>query len=546
VPGRGAQHLEHADALLAVAVRDEIHLQLAQLEVLGPVRGRHAEVLTAEACDFLAGLVRAFEPRRRELLARRAERQKAIAAGGLPGFLPATAHVRAGGWRVPPPPPGLVDRRVEIVGPVDRETLFNGLGSGAQCCLADLEDATSPTWGNVLDGQVTLRNAVRRLSFPGPEGKVYALGGQVATLHVRPRGWHLPEKHVHLDGERVSAALFDAGLFLFHNGRELAARGSGPYLYLAKLESHLEARLWNDVFRHVQAALGLPPGTIRATAMIETLPAAFEAEEILFELGEHALGLACGRWDYIFSCLKTLGRRSLLFPERSLLTMDAPFLDAYCRLVIQVCRRRGAQAIGGMAAQIPIPEDPEADAAALARVRADKQREAALGYDGTWVGHPGLVQVALEAFARKQVRAHGVEDRVTRDELLALPAAGDDGISEAGVRLNLSVGVQYLAAWLGGLGWVALDHRLEDAATAEISRAQLWQWLHHGARLADGRDVTADLYRQLLGKEMERLAPGCDLSRSNQLSQAAELFLGRVESPELDEFLTLRAYELLP
>jgi malate synthase len=530
-------------------VRDEIHLQLAQLEVLGPVRGRHAEVLTAEACDFVAGLVRAFEPRRRELLARRVERQRGIEAGELPDFLPATAHVRAGGWRVPPPPPGLVDRRVEIVGPVDRETVFNSLGSGAQCCLADLEDATSPTWENVLDGQVTLRDAVRRLSCPGPEGKVYALGGQVATLHVRPRGWHLPEKHVHLDGERVSAALFDAGLFLFHyfhQARELAARGGGPYLYLAKLESHLEARLWNAVFRHVEAALGLSSGTIRATAMIETLPAAFEAEEILFELGEHALGLACGRWDYTFSCLKTLGRRSLLFPERSLLTMDAPFLDAYCRHVIQVCRWRGAQAIGGMAAQIPIPEDPAADAAALARVRADKQREAALGYDGTWVGHPGLVSVALEAFDRRQVRAREVEERVTRDELLALPATGDEGISEAGVRLNLSVGVQYLAAWLGGLGWVALDHRLEDAATAEISRAQLWQWLHRGARLADGREVTSDLYRQLLGEETERLAPGTDRSRPGRLSQAAEMFLRMIESPELDEFLTLPAYELLP
>ncbi len=531
--------------MLAVALRDEIHLQVSPLEILGPVRGRQAEVLTAEACDFLAGLGRAFEPRRRQLLARRAERRRAITAGALPGFLPATAEVRGSSWQVPPPPPGLVDRRVEIVGPVDRETLFNGLGSGARCCLADLEDATSPTWENVLDGQANLCDAVRRLTGTGPGGRVYALAGQVATLHVRPRGWHLPEKHVHLDGEPVSAALFDAGLFLFHNARELARHGGGPYLYLAKLESHLEARLWSDVFRHVQAALGLPARTIRATAMIETLPAAFEAEEILWELGDHALGLACGRWDYIFSCIKTLGGHGPLSPERSRLTMDVPFLDAYCRHVIQVCRRRGAQAIGGMAAQVPIPGDPEADAAALARVRADKRREAALGYDGTWVGHPGLVTVALDSFDRQQARPLGVEDRpVTRDELLALPAAEDDGISEAGVRLNLSVGVRYVEAWLGGLGWVALDHRLEDAATAEISRAQLWQWFHRGAGLTDGRPVTADLYRRLLGEEIERL--GADSARPGRFSRAAELFLEMIESPELDEFLTVRAYELLP
>jgi malate synthase len=531
-------------------------VHVARLEIAGPVRGRHGEVLTPEALDFLAALLRQLGPRRDELLAdrdRHARRQRALEAGELPGFLSETAHLRGGGWRVPPPPPHLADRRVEMVGPADRETVVHGLSSGAPCFLADLEDATSPTWENVLDSQVQLRDAVRRaLDLVSPEGKVYALAGRVATLHVRPRGWHLPEKHLRLDGTPVPAALFDAGLYLFHNARELAARGSGPSLYLAKLESHLDARLWCEVFGYVQEALGLAAGTIRATAMIETLPAAFEAEEILWELGEHALGLACGRWDYIFSCLKTLGRLDLhgaLSPERAQLTMDQPFLAAYCRQVVRVCRRRGAQAIGGMAAQIPIPDDPEANAAALAQVRADKEREVAAGFDGTWVGHPGLVPIALAAFDRPRPPIEGSEQRespaVTRDELLAPPPGT---ITEAGVRLNLRVGVQYLAAWLGGLGWVPLDHRLEDAATAEISRAQLWQWLHRGARLADGRPVTADLYRMLLAEELARsaAAPGSDRSTEDRSRQAAELFLGSVEAPWLEEFLILRAYELLP
>jgi malate synthase len=518
-------------------------VHVSELEILGPVRVRHAEVLTPAACAFLAGLCREIVPHRRELLERRAARQRAlvgVGAGEVPDFRAATARIRSGAWRVPPPPADLADRRVEIVGPVDRETVLTALGSGAQGFLADLEDATSPTWENVLDGQVHLRDAVRRtLSCTGPEGKVYALGGQVATLHVRPRAWHLPEKHLGWDGEPVPAALADAGLFLFHNARELLAQESGPYLYLAKLEGGDDARLWRAVFSSAEAALGLPAGSIRATAMIETLPAAFEAEEILFELGEHALGLACGRWDYLFSCIKTLGRRGALFPERGQLTMDQPFLAAYGRNVLQVCRRRGACAIGGMAAQVPVPGDPQADAEARARVRADKEREAAAGFDGTWVGHPDLVAIAQVAFERRRTLEEN-GPAVTCDQLLAPPAGT---ITEAGVRLNLRVGVQYLACWLGGLGWVPLDGRLEDVATAEISRSQLWQWLHRGARLDDGRAVTAELYERLLGEEVARLAGAGD---SGHLAQAAELFLGSVEAPRLAEFLVLEAYELLP
>ena len=516
------------------------------MEVLAPVHGPAAEILTPEACTFLAELTRVWAPRRRELLARHARRR---AAGEVPDFRRETVNVRFGVWQVPPIPPVLQDRRVEIVGPADRRTLLAGLASGASGVLADLEDATSPTWQNVLDSQVHLREAVRG-TLRAPEGEVYAHAGEVATLHVRPRGWHLVEKHLRVDGEPVPAAFVDAGLFLFHNARELAAGGRVPCLYLAKLEGLEDARFWRDVLRFTELALELRAGTIRATAMIETLPAVFEAEEILWELGEHALGLACGRWDYLFSCIKTLGREGLLYPERSRLTMDLPFLDAYGRHVIGVCRRRGAQAIGGMAAQIPIPGDPEAEAAALARVRADKEREAALGFVGTWVGHAGLVPIAQEAFARAPAR-RAPRGPVQREELLALPRAEEDGIPEAGVRRNLSAGVRYLAAWLGGRGWVALDHLLEDVATAEISRCQLWQWLHGGARMtgADGavEPVTAALYRRLLEEELAALGEGGEGDGYRQdLARAAELFLSLVESPQLDEFLTLRAYELLP
>ncbi len=526
-------------------------LDIAGLTLVAPVRGRHAEILTPEACAFLAGLFRTFGPRRVELLARRAARQAELEAGKLPDLLPETAHIRAGDWRVPPPPADLVDRRTEITGPVDRKMVINALNSGAQCYMADFEDATSPTWENVLDGQVNMRDAVRRtIDLETPEGKRYALKDQVATLLMRPRGWHLPEKHVLFEGERVSGSLFDWGLYFFHNAEELLARGSGPYFYLPKMESHLEARLWNDVFLHAQEALGLPRGTIRATALIETILATFEAEEILYEIREHALGLNCGRWDYMFSFIKKLCRRGALFPDRSQLLMTVPFLRAYQLHVIRICHRRGAYAMGGMAAQIPIKNDSQANEAALARVRADKEREAADGFDGTWVGHPGLVPIALEAFA-KHMRGPNQLDRRQDDpsaepEELLRPPEGT--ITEAGVRTNLAVGVQYVEAWISGLGCVPIHHLMEDAATAEISRSQLWQWLHFGAALDDGRPVSAALYDQLLADELARIEGevGPERYRAGRFPQAVDLFLGMVRSPKLDEFLTLPAYELLP
>jgi malate synthase len=521
------------------------------LEILAPVTGSRAEILSPTACDFLAGLMRTFEPRRRELLDRRAERQRELDAGRLPDFLPETASIREGDWRIPPPPPDLADRRIEISGPVDRRTLIAALTSGARSFMADLEDFTSPTWENVVDGQVHLYHAVRRtLRDAGPGGKVYALAEPLATLLVRPRGWHLPEKHVHFNGEPVSAALFDWGLYAFHNARELLARGSGPYCYLPKLESHLEARLWHQVFRHTESALALPAGAIRATAMIETLPAAFEAEEILYELREHASGLNCGRWDYLFSAIKSLGRRGAIYPERAQLAMTAPFLRAYCRHIVRVCHRRGAHALGGMAAQVPVAGDPEAHAAALRLVRGDKEREAADGFDGTSVGHPALVPIAFEAFGWSMEEPHRLdrgrdEGPVTQAELLAAPGGT---ISEEGVRLNLRVGVRYVEAWLGGLGCVVLDRRIEDAATAEISRALLWQWLHRDARLVDGRPITAELYRRLLARELAGMEKeiGAERFRAGRFVQASGLFLGLVEAAQPAAFFTLPAYELLP
>ncbi len=524
---------------------------LAGLTFLRSLDDRSASLFTADACAFLAGLFQSFGARRQELLSRRVRRQREIEGGQLPDFLAETAHVRAGNWRVPPPPHDLIDRRVEITGPVDRKMVINALNSGAQCYMADFEDATCPTWENLIDGQINVRDAVRRtISFSNPDGKVYTLKDEVATLIVRPRGWHLPEKHVLFEGEPVSGSLFDWGLFFFHNARELVARGSGPYFYLPKMESHLEARLWHDVFCHAENALGLPRGTVRATVLIETILAAFETEEILYELGEHALGLNCGRWDYLFSCIKKLCHRGEPYPDRAQLTMTVPFMRAYCLAVIEVCHRRGAYAMGGMAAQIPIKGDPAANEAALAKVRADKEREAADGFDGTWVAHPGLVPIALEAFARhmkgpNQLDRLREDVKVTREELLAVPAGT---ITEAGVRTNLSVGVQYVEAWLGGLGCVPLYHLMEDAATSEISRCQLWQWLRFGAKLADGREVTAELYDQLLAEEMARVAAELGARRfaGGCFPQAIELFMGLVKARDLAEFLTLPAYDRMP
>jgi len=521
------------------------------LEFRGPIPPEYAEILTPGACAFLAGLFREFEPRRQELLRARVARQDELDAGVLPDFLPSTRSVREGPWKVAPAPADLLDRRTEITGPVDRKMVINALNSGAKVFMADFEDATSPTWENLLDGHINLRDAVRRtISFTSPEGKSYRLNEKTATLLVRPRGWHLPEKHVLMDGRPVSGSLFDFGLYFYHNARELLARGSGPYFYLPKMESHLEARLWNDVFVQAQAALGIPRGSIRATALVETILATFEAEEMLYEMRDHASGLNCGRWDYIFSCIKKLRRKKgYLFPDRSQVTMTAPFMRAYCLHVIKVCHRRGAHAMGGMAAQIPIKNNPAANEEALAKVLADKEREATDGHDGTWVAHPGLVPVALQAFDKhmpgpNQVARQREDVNVTAADLLSAPAGT---ITDAGIRTNLSVGIQYLEAWFGGLGCVPLYNLMEDAATAEISRAQLWQWLHCGGRLADGKAITADHYDLLLGEVIEKIESevGAERYSNGHFRVAAHLFTEMIKSPQLDEFLTLPAYELL-
>ena len=525
-------------------------LVIEGLAITGPMHPRYAEILTPAACRFLRGLCETFGPRREQLLARRAERQREIDAGTMPDFLPETAAIRGGDWRVPPPPADLLDRRTEITGPVDRKMAINALNSGAQCWMADFEDANSPTWENCVEGQLNMSDAVRRtITFTSPEGKSYTLKEKTATIIARPRGWHMEEKHVLLDGRRISASLFDWGLYFFHNARELLARGSGPYFYLPKLESHLEARLWNDIFLHAQAALGVPRGSVRVTVLIETILGAFEAEEILYELREHASGLNCGRWDYIFSVVKKFRNHPAhMFPDRALITMTVPFMRAYCLHVINVCHRHGAYAMGGMAAQIPIKNNPAANDAAMAKVRADKEREAADGHDGTWVAHPGLVAIALEAFAKHLTGAnqlHRFHDvKTTAADLLA-PLPGP--ITEAGVRWNLHVGVRYLEAWLGGSGAEPIHHLMEDLATSEISRSQLWQWLKFGAKLADGRQITAELYDQLLAAELTAIQAEYGPNRydGGRFPEAVELFMRRSKSAQFDEFLSLPAYELL-
>jgi malate synthase len=526
-------------------------LAIGGLEITGPVSPRYAEILTPAACAFVAELVSKFGPRREALLAKRVERQAEIDAGKMPDFLPETAHIRAGNWQVPAPPADLVDRRTEITGPVDRKMAINALNSGAQCWMADFEDANSPTWENVIEGQINMRDAARRtLTFESPEGKKYALKEKIATIVARPRGWHMEEKHALLGGKRISASLFDWGLYFFHNAQALIARGSGPYFYLPKMESHLEARLWNDVFIHAQAALGIPRGTVRATVLIETILGCIEAEEILYELREHASGLNCGRWDYMFSFVKKFRNRpEYLFPDRTLITMTVPFLRAYALHVINVCHRHGAYAMGGMAAQIPIKHDPAANEAALAKVFADKVREAADGHDGTWVAHPGLVATALAAFAQHMkgpnqlTRFHDL--KITVADLIA-PLRGP--ITEGGVRWNLHVGVRYLEAWLGGSGAEPIHNLMEDLATSEISRSQLWQWLRYGAKLDDGRAITAELYDALLADELKKIRAeyGDERYDSGHFKEATELFMRMSKSETFDEFLSLPAYELLP
>jgi malate synthase len=511
-----------------------------------------AQILTLDALGFVMDLAREFQPTRESLLARRVERQKEIDAGRLPEFLTATQSIREDkSWKVASIPADLEDRRTEITGPVDRKMVINALNSGAKVFMADFEDATSPTWKNLIEGQINLRDAVRRtISFGNPDGKQYKLNEKTATLLVRPRGWHLPEKHLLVDGQPISASLLDFGLFFFHNARELLSRGSGPYLYLPKLESHLEARLWNDVFNFAQDRLRIPRGTIRATVLIETILGTFEAEEILYELRDHSAGLNCGRWDYIFSFIKKFRNKpDFVLPDRAQVTMTTPFMRAYCLNVIKICHRRGAHAMGGMAAQIPIKNDPAANEAALAKVLADKEREAGDGHDGTWVAHPGLVPVALKAFDKHMPQANQISRQrddvnVTAAELLSVPTGT---ITEDGLRANLRVGIQYLEAWLGGNGCVPLYNLMEDAATAEISRSQIWQWLKHGAALSDGRKVTPQLYNELLPQELGRIENEVGSARfqGGHFTRATKLFSEMSNRAAFTEFLTLPAYELL-
>ena len=510
-----------------------------------------AEILGPAALDFLAALARRFEPVRRELLERRRARQREIDAGRLPDFLPETRDVRERDWTVAPIRPDLLDRRVEITGPVERKMMINALNSGANVFMADFEDANAPTWENNVRGQANVRDAVAgTIAFTSPEGKRYALEARTATLVVRPRGWHLVEKHLLVDGAPIAASLFDFGLTFFHTAAALVAKGSGPYFYLPKLESHLEARLWNDVFNFAQDHLGIPRGTIRATVLIETILAAFETDEILWELRDHAAGLNCGRWDYIFSYIKKFRQRpECVLPDRGAVTMDKPFLRSYAELVIRTCHRRGIHSIGGMAAQIPIKRDAARNTQALDKVRQDKLREVRQGHDGTWVAHPALVPLAREVFDAHLTGPHQIAVRredvaVRAGDLLAAPT-GD--ITEAGLRTNLDVALRYLASWLGGAGCVPLYDLMEDAATAEISRAQVWQWLRHGARLADGRSVTAPLVERILSDLVETLPErvGADRVGDPQFSLAGRLVAELATGAEFAEFLTTVAYQHL-
>jgi malate synthase len=521
------------------------------VEIRGPVTPAYSEILTDEAMAFVAALARNFEARRQELLGLRRERQKVIDAGIFPDFLPETAAVRAGDWKCAPIPADLQDRRVEITGPVERKMIINALNSGASVFMADLEDSNSPTWSNTIEGQINLRDAIRRtITFQNPDGKKYQLKEKTAVLMVRPRGWHLNEKHVLVDGTPVSGSLFDFGLYFFHNVKELIARGSGPYFYLPKMESHLEARLWNDVFVFSQNYLGVPQGTVRATVLIETILAAFEMDEILYELRDHSAGLNCGRWDYIFSFIKKFRNRAdFLLADRAAVTMERHFLASYVRLLIKTCHRRGIHAMGGMAAQIPIKNDPEANEAALAKVRQDKLREVRAGHDGTWVAHPGLVSIAKEIFdahmpTPNQLGAGLDTPEVTAKDLLAV-ASGD--ITEAGLRLNISVGIQYVEAWLGGNGCVPINNLMEDAATAEISRAQVWQCVKHGASLTDGRRVDAALVTEVIAEELAKLRAGLGDARydNGHFAQAGDLFRQMIVEKDFVEFLTLTAGEYI-
>ncbi len=517
----------------------------------GNMKPGYADILTPEAIGFIATLERKFGARRKELLAARDVRQAQIDAGTLPDFLPETADIRAGDWKIAPLPDDLKDRRVEITGPTDRKMVINALNSGAYVFMADLEDSNCPTWDNMIGGQVNLRDAAtRKIDYTDPgTGKQYALKDRTAVLLVRPRGWHLEEKHILVDGQAMSGGIVDFGLYFYHNHAALKARGTGPYYYLPKMESHLEARLWNDIFIEAQSLLGVPQGTIKATVLIETILAAFEMDEILYELREHSAGLNCGRWDYIFSIIKKFRRNpAFVMPDRALVTMTVRNMRAYSLLAVKTCHRRGAPCIGGMAAQIPVKGDEAANEQAFAKVKADKEREASDGHDGSWVAHPGLVPVALDAFnavmkTPNQIDRQRDDVAVTAEDLLAVP---EGAISEAGVRMNIQVGIRYTEAWLGGNGCVPLFNLMEDAATAEISRAQLWQWAKHGATTAEGQVLSRPAISAMIAEEMNRIRSdfGGDLS-GTKFEQAASLFEEMALAEDFPTFLTLPAYEMV-
>ncbi len=525
----------------------------AGMQVLGRITPEFEQVLTTDALAFLAKLHRSFNARRLELLEHRAQRQKRIDGGELPDFLPETKHIRESDWQVAPVPKDLQDRRVEITGPTDRKMVINALNSGASMFMADFEDSSTPTWVNQLQGQINMRDAINRtISFASPEGKQYKLADKTATLLVRPRGWHLTEKHVVVDGTPMSGSLFDFGLYFFHNARTRVKQGSGIYLYLPKMESHLEARLWNDAFVFAQNELGVPQGTVKATVLIETILGTFEMEEILYELREHSAGLNCGRWDYIFSCIKKFrNRKDFILADRGLVTMTSPFMRAYSLLLIRTCHKRGAFAMGGMAAQIPIKNDPAANEAALAKVRADKDREASDGHDGTWVAHPGLVAIAKEAFDKvmktpNQIHKKRDDVDVSAKDLLNFLPKGP--ITEQGLRTNINIGIQYMGAWLAGTGCVPIFNLMEDAATAEISRAQIWHWIRSPQGvLDDGRKVTKELFRGLVPQELAKVREmlGDKDYAAGKYPEGAKMFEELTLSEDFAEFLTLPAYDYI-
>ncbi|MHA1566341.1 MAG: malate synthase A [Alphaproteobacteria bacterium] len=509
-------------------------------------------ILTPQALGFIAMLERKFGQRRRELLAAREARQARIDNGEMPNFLSETAAIRADDWTVAPLPKDLLDRRIEITGPTDAKMVINALNSGASVFMADFEDANTPTWANMIEGQINMSDAIARtIEFTDPKsGKEYALNDKIAVLLQRPRGWHLPEAHVLVDGQAMSGSLFDFGLYFFHNVDNLLARGSGPYFYLPKLESHLEARLWNDVFVTAQDTLGIPQGTIKATVLIETILAAFEMDEILYELREHSAGLNCGRWDYIFSVIKKFRNfPEWVMPDRAEVTMAAHFMRSYSQLLIKTCHRRNVHAMGGMAAQIPIKTDPAANEAAMKKVRADKEREANDGHDGTWVAHPGLIPIAKEVFDAVMPQANQIDRKredvnVTAADLLTVPTGA---ITQEGLAQNINIGIAYLEAWLRGTGCVPIYNLMEDAATAEISRTQVWQWLRHGAKLNDGRTIDKALVEQIVSDALESKATeiGAENFKASRFEQAAKLFSEMATADDFSEFLTLPAYDIV-